>query len=123
MSIIPIDPRPLNTSESDLLECMLSADFSAHDILLSQIPFARVVGRWGEGSPSIDLRVMEGPAPAVVPDGELPVSAQVFDDSGNFSGEITIWVEKGYLSAIEYGWITDDRPKGLPPANAVRIKY
>ncbi len=114
LSVVPVVPRRLTDREAEILRTVLSAEFAGAEQLRTQVSHTEVVATWGEGSPSVDLRVTPGCAPANIVDGEVPVDAQVHDDEGNYIGEITVWTTSGYLSAIEYGWVTDTRPDELP---------
>jgi hypothetical protein len=51
----------------------------------------------------------------------LPVGALHEDHSGTPLGLITVWLTNGYLSGLEYGWVSDEPPSTLPPAAAIRI--
>ncbi|MFI5777129.1 hypothetical protein [Nocardia sp. NPDC051570] len=107
--------------EAEVLNELLSADFVGAQQLKAQLPLTRVVATWGEGSPSVDLEVEREAERADIADGEIPVDAQVRDVDGNYTGEITVWTNGGYLSAIEYGWVTDDRPDSLPAPSLLTL--
>ncbi|MEV6070630.1 hypothetical protein AB0L82_29140 [Nocardia sp. NPDC052001] len=104
-----------------MLSKILSGDFDGAAELRAQLPVSRVVATWGIGSPSVDLETSSDVAAADVVDGLLPVGAEVRDESGVYVGEILIWVTGGYLSAIEFTWVTDCRPKVLPEPDAMRL--
>lgn len=36
-------------------------------------------------------------------------------------GEVLVWVGGGYLSAIEYAWVTDKTPDRLPDVSAMKL--
>ena len=121
MGVTPIPPRPLTGRETEILNSLLSADFAGAQQLRAQVPHTEVVATWGEASPSVDLRVAPACKRADIADGEVPVDAQVHDTQGDYTGEITVWVTDGYLSGIEYAWITDDRPQELPPLSQITL--
>lgn len=121
MGVVPVTPRPLTARETEILNSLLSADFAGAQQLREQVPHTKVVATWGEGSPSVDLEVAQGSVRADIEDGEVPVDAQVHDDQGNYTGEITLWVTDGYLAGLEYAWVTDDRPQELPTLAQLKL--
>jgi hypothetical protein len=114
MTPVPVPPRNLTHSEREILTFMLSADFVGAAQLRAQIPHCQVVAVWVEGLPSVDLAVPTTVGKAPVEDGETSVGSEVRDRDGNYLGEILVWVEGGYLSALEYAWVTDEPPTRLP---------
>jgi hypothetical protein len=121
MAPVPITPRELTRAEREVLEFMLSADFDGVDELRAQIPHCRVVAVWVAGQPSVDLAVPETIAPARLPDGEIPSGSEVHDRAGQYLGEVLVWVGGGYLSAIEYAWVTDETPERLPDVSTMKL--
>ncbi|WP_228566516.1 hypothetical protein [Nocardia sp. SYP-A9097] len=71
----------------------------------------------------MDLEVLAGAEAVRGMDGLLPVGAEVRDQSGEYIGEILVWVDGGYLSAIEYAWVSDDRPTVLPDPAALTVSH
>lgn len=121
MSSTPIEPRPLTDLETAVIAKMLSARRRGSAEYLAQIPYSRVVGTWGVGSPSIDLEVRRGPARAGgAPDG-IVADGTVTDPSGSPIGEVILWAEAGRLSGIEYAWYTDERPAQLPDPAQIEL--
>ncbi|MET9232520.1 hypothetical protein [Lentzea sp. NPDC003310] len=114
LRLLPFDgrPRPLAGSERAVLERILATDITGAAALRAQLDHVTVLKPWHEGAPSLDLDT--GGEPADVPDGVLPVAAEV---SG--VGEILLWVTGGRLSAVELAWTTDEPPTRLPPADQV----
>ena len=45
--------------------------------------------------------------------GHVPGCAWVRDMGGEPVGTLLVWVDRGYLSALEYGWVTDEAPTEL----------
>jgi hypothetical protein len=45
----------------------------------------------------------------------------VRDDAGEYVGEVIVWATDGYLSAIEYAWVTDDPPTSLPDVTRMTL--
>ncbi|MEU2038790.1 hypothetical protein [Nocardia niwae] len=121
MSGVPIPPRTLTDLETSVVAKLLSSDAADASAYLAQVPFSQVVATWGVGSPSIDLVVR----PSAVrvsgsPDGIFAGGA-VTDRNGEPIGEIMLWVENGWLSAIEYAWYTDERPHALPEPGRIEL--
>ncbi|MEV0537214.1 hypothetical protein [Kitasatospora sp. NPDC050463] len=122
MSVVPIEPRPLNASERAVLEHILSVDFVGAAALRSQLDRTEVIATWGAKSVSVDLRVrglVQDPALASTP---LPVNAPIHDRSGEYIGELLVWAEGGMtLSALEYAWVTDEMPSSLPSVDQIQL--
>lgn len=59
-------------------------------------------------------------APAPVEDGVLPVAALVIGADEQPEGFINVWVERGYLSGLEYSWFTE-MPTKYPPPDRLRL--
>ncbi|MEU9045295.1 MULTISPECIES: hypothetical protein [unclassified Kitasatospora] len=122
MSVVPVEPRPLNDSERAVLDHLLTVDFVGASALRSQLDRTEVVATWGARSVSVDLRVRglePHPAPAFT---LVPVGAFVHDRSGEYIGELLVWVEGGTtLSALEYAWVTDEMPTSLPSVDQIRL--
>ncbi|MFC9435670.1 hypothetical protein [Nocardia sp. NPDC057030] len=118
----PIEPRALTALETSVVTKLLSASgkAGARDYL-AQLPFTQVIATWGEGSPSVDLRV--GPGVEASPDATdgIFIDGGVTDRNGAPIGEVILWVEDGRLGGIEYTWYTDERPKSLPDPSRIEI--
>ncbi|MFI6846025.1 hypothetical protein OG535_17610 [Kitasatospora sp. NBC_00085] len=122
MSPVPVTPRPLNAAERAVLEHVLSAGFDGAAELRSQLDRTEVVAVWGPRSVSVDVRVREPAPPAAALRGTrpLPVDAMVFDEAGEYVGELLVWTEDGALAGLEYAWVTDEMPLTLPPVTRIR---
>jgi hypothetical protein len=55
-----------------------------------------------------------------LPNGPLPITANVYSGNGELAGEILVWVNDGLLSAMEYPWFTDQMPTVFPNPDALR---
>ncbi|MGX1772547.1 hypothetical protein ACWIGW_10565 [Nocardia brasiliensis] len=121
MGTTPIEPRALTEREIGVVTRLLSAGAAGGHDYLPQIPAARVTATWGVGSPSVDVVVpVELATAAGVTDG-IFASGGVTDRVGAPIGEVILWVEHGRLSAIEYAWYTDERPRTLPDPAQIEI--
>ncbi|WP_322780735.1 hypothetical protein [Frankia sp. Cas4] len=117
---IPVDQRPLNSAEHALLERILVVNYPGVAQLRAQLCRVRVVALWSRGSVSVDFRVFSDAPRSDLASGVIPVDAAVVTSNGQLVGEILIWVEIGYLSALEYAWYGDEMPASLPnPENIV----
>ena len=94
-----------------------SATFPASRELAAQIPFVRVTG--GPVT-MLDLTV-EGGSRSAAQDGPIRVRVAVSRGVGDLTGELLIWIKDGYLSCLEFAWVTDDRPENLPSPNELEI--
>jgi hypothetical protein len=61
------------------------------------------------------------PGAAELPDGPVPVAAQVIDPDGAYLGELLLWVADGRMSALEYSWVTDEPPTHLPETAWIQL--
>ncbi|MBO0884223.1 MAG: hypothetical protein J2P17_28630 [Mycobacterium sp.] len=114
--------RALTATETAVLHRILSSEFSDADRLRAQLGDAMVVKKnWTDNSPSVDIVVPESAERARLDNGPVPVAAHVVDDSGGFLGELLVWVTDGRIAALEYSWVTDDPPNGLPDPRMIRV--
>lgn len=113
-----VQPRKLSEEERAVLERVLSGGFDGARELRSQIEQASVTG----GLPTLlDLAVHDA-LPARCSDGPVPVRAMVEGPAGDAQGEVLVWVTGGFLSGLEFAWVTDDTPAGMPPPDRIRIE-
>jgi hypothetical protein len=108
--------------EQEILEFMLSSDFAGVALLRAQIPHSQVVAVWVDGLPSVGLAVPAVIGKAPIEDGEIPAGSEVRDKTGEYLGEVLVWVVGGYLAAIEYAWVTEEAPTRFPEvANMILV--
>jgi len=110
----------LTDNERRLLDHLLRGEGPGLSTLREQIASVQVTGPWSPGSASLRLSVAAGAPAADLLDGPLPTIAWAYDAEGRPTGSLMVYVENGYLSDIEYGWVTDDPPTELPSADAIR---
>jgi hypothetical protein len=113
--------RPLTDEERRVLEHVLSLDFEGAVELRAQLERTEVAGTWSPGSPSLHLRVRRPAPPAPLVDRLVPVRAVVDDATGSPVGELLVWLDDGYLNALEYAWVTDEMPGALPPLERIHL--
>lgn len=111
--------RPLTEGERALVALLLSGDAPGNGELRAQIPATLVVEPWSPGSASLHLAVDTG-TPRSEANGPVG-SGWVYDRSDTVLGTLLLWATDGYLSGLEYGWVTDEAPAHLPPVEAVRL--
>ena len=111
--------RELTPAERDILiEVLSHTSFPGVQELVDQVTSTTVVG----GTPTLlDLAVADSVKPSLCPDGPVPVRAFVNGLNGETEGEILVWVEDGYLSALEFAWFTDEVPISLPSPERIRF--
>jgi len=102
----------------DLVRLLLSAsEFEGRADFLDQVDHLRVDG----GSATwVDLAVDRGIGPSCFSGDRVPGDCWAYDPSGEPIGTLVLWATDGYLSALELGWVTDDRPTDLPDPVLVR---
>ena len=109
----PTVSRPLSVRERATLDLLLSVDFPGAEALREQA--LSVIAEDGEGM-VVGLLVDEGlPTAQVV--GRTPVQAVV--DGDGYDGGLLLLVDDGQLSALEYWWVTEEKPELFPPLSAV----
>lgn len=114
--------RTLTDSEYEVLRAILQASPVDDDVLLAQLSHARRTSSWGaQNSPSFEMEVVDSLPPSRLPDGPLPVRAEVHDSQGEYTGELIVWITSGFVSALEYAWITDSVPQSLPDLASIQI--
>jgi hypothetical protein len=111
--------RELDSNERQILETILR-QWSAPGVeeLQLQVPGTVVVG----GLPTLlDLEMDKSLPSASLKDGPVQTRAIVVGSDDAPEGEILIWVRDGYLSGLEYAWVTNEPPAGFPSASRVRV--
>ena len=111
--------RPLDENERALLAVLLSGDGPRLIELRAQVPAVSVVAPWSPGWPSLHLAVGSGVARSAVGNGPA-ASGWAYGPTGDPLGTLLVWVTDGYLSGLEYGWVTDEPPAQLPAATSVQ---
>ncbi|HEY2043426.1 MAG TPA: hypothetical protein VGH11_12185 [Jatrophihabitans sp.] len=104
--------RSLSPRERTALDALLSAEFSGASELRAQ---AQTVSAERDGL-IVDL-VVDRSLPTAIVTSRTPVEAVV--DGAGYDGGLILFVDDGRLSALEYWWVTEDRPNEFPPATAI----
>ena len=112
--------RELTQSETDVIVWLLRHDFPGVQELRAQVPLTRALGSWHDDEVSLNLTVALNALASPFPDGPVPGRAWAYDPEGNALGTVLLWVTDGYVSAVEYGWVTDTAPIALPEVTALR---
>ncbi len=112
--------RPLGKREEATVRRLLSRDFAGVEELRDQVARTCVAGPWVSGSAYIQLAVADQVVRSPFADGPTPGEAWAYDASWEPAGTLLLWVDNGYLSALEYGWVTADVPAELPPVERLR---
>jgi hypothetical protein len=112
--------RPLAADEREvLLRILQNEAFEGSPELIQQVSHTQVVG----GVPTLlDLGVSSEAPRSVLEDGPIPVRAFVRDANGGTIGEVLVWVTGGYLSGLEYAWVTEAAPQGMPNVDSLVIE-
>ena len=109
--------RRLSDNDARVLRKILRAvPDGAH--LLDQIAAARVKD---DSTPTFLSLIAPAPLKAAgFKDGPLAGRFPV-TNNGTIVGEILVWLEDGRISGLEYAWVSDEAPSGLPVANDVEV--
>lgn len=105
-------PRPLTDRERDILDLLLSIDFQGAAELRQQ---AASVSAARDGM-IIDL-IVSAKSPRANVANRTPVQADV--DGDCYVGGLLLFVDDGQLAALEYWWVTEERPAVMPPLTAI----
>lgn len=118
--LTPDRHRTLTRNERAVLEATLArSDGPGMDRLRAQVATARVTG----GKPyALELRVDAGLRAPDIPNGPLRARPWAHDEKGEALGTVSVWIADGYLSSIDFGWVTDTTPTELPPAEWLRFE-
>lgn len=110
--------RPLDENEAFVLHLVL--DDLQDAALLEQERSVTVSG----GKPTfVDFAVPSSAPRSSVDNGPLKITPNAVTQEGDPAGVILVWVDDGRLSAMEYGWYTDETPVGFPAPALVSLGY
>ena len=102
-----------------LVTAVLAAHgFEGDEALLRQVPALSIVG--GPVTMielAVDRSLVER---STFGSGPTPGNSKVLTPEGEPVGSLLVWIEDGYISCLEYGWVTDETPTELPPPTWVR---
>jgi hypothetical protein len=116
------DTRDLSQDERGVLLKLLPAGlFPGAKALERQVSHTSVVC----GSPQnfLDLQVDDSAEAADVPDGPAPLSGLVQEPGSTEPvGEITVWVERGRLAALEHASFMDEEPGPFPSPERITVQ-
>jgi hypothetical protein len=104
--------RALYPRERDALDVLLAAEFAGAPELRAQAETVLAAN----DALVVDLVVDRSLATAAV-DRRVPVAAAV--DGAGYRGGLILFVDDGRLSALEYWWVTEEKPGGFPPVSAI----
>lgn len=110
--------RPLSAKEAELLSKVLGA-VPGGEPLADQI--GRTVVRMDSSGTFLRLDVLGAPGAVVFRDGPVPGRFPV-QHGGEILGELMIWLKDGRLSGLEYAWVTDTAPAGMPEPEDVVVE-
>jgi hypothetical protein len=115
-------PRPLTREERQLIAAILMDDCPGALAFRAQLETAHVLRNWPPpGSPSIDLEVSTEAPIVAQKEPVLPMDVHIYDERGEYTGELIVWIADGKLAALECSWVTDAIPTSLPKLGALRI--
>jgi hypothetical protein len=111
--------RPLRARERQVLEVLLRGDFAGAGELRAQLASTTVFAQ--DPQTFLNLQVdRQNAAASPIANGPIPVRALVGQDRA-VEGELLVWVEDGFLSALEFAWVTDEMPAALPRREQIRV--
>ena len=113
----PRRERDLDLAARAILSKIVDSAPQDRDSLRCQVSHTRVAG-----GPITMLALEAATGPRLnLPDGPLPLRAEVRAQTGQPIGEIIVWISDGRLSALEFAWWTDQPPTQLPPQAHVHL--
>jgi hypothetical protein len=112
--------RALGKNEKALVEFLLRPDFPGVKELRKQVSATTVLGSAHPESLSMTLSVAQEAKASPCPDGPVPGRVWAYAKDGSALGTLLLWVTDGFLSAVEYGWVTDEAPDELPLVSALK---
>lgn len=93
-------------------------EFDGKEELLAQVAGVSVVA----GSVTfLDLSIAGDAEPSPFQGRKVPGRALVFGGDQPLGG-LEVWIDNGYVTALEYWWITNDAPVELPDPRQVRCE-
>jgi hypothetical protein len=104
--------RPLADRERSALGALLTADFGGAHELRAQ---AASVSATNVGL-VVEL-VVDRSLPTAIVARRVPVEADV--EGAGYRAGLMLFVDEGRLSALEYWWVTDEKPAEFPPPEAI----
>ena len=114
-------PRPLREEERAVLDLLLEADFPGAEALRAQARTVIVTRGCTCPCPSIAFEVEAGAPPGIsTSSGLAPVEGRVRDGQGDSPGEIIVFLERGFLSYLEYVYY-GDAPPTWPPVHQIDV--
>ena len=75
----------------------------------------------GDSPCFVELTVADQSLAIDLPNGPLPVRALAYSSDEQPVGEVLVWTTDGLLSALEFGWVTEDQPEELPFPHQLRV--
>ncbi|MCU1594116.1 MAG: hypothetical protein JWO12_1508 [Frankiales bacterium] len=112
--------RALTKNERALIEFLLRPDFAGVKELRKQVAATSVLGSVDPESVSLNLHVDQEAKASTAADGPVPGRVWAYAADGSALGTLLLWVSDGFLSAVEYGWVTDEPPTSLPPVASLK---
>ncbi len=75
---------------------------------------AKAAIQLNESTTMLDIRVPDSAPRVAAPDGPLDIRTFVVDRSGEYVGEIIVWMTDGFVSCLEQAWYIGDAPRSWP---------
>ena len=92
-------------------------EFAGKAELLAQVPNVQVV----DGPVTfLNLAVDPTGAASEFREGPVPGQAWIVAEDGTTIGSLLVWVDDGYISGLEYAWVTEEPPGSLPSVDQLR---
>jgi hypothetical protein len=102
-----------------VVHILSEVSFAGQAQLSAQVPYLRI----GEGPITFIRFVIDRSiAPrSTFERGPVPGHAWVLAAGGSPIGTMLVWVDDGYISALEYAWVSDEPPIELPEVDQIRL--
>jgi hypothetical protein len=110
--------RRLSPEEMALVTAIVSASGLPEGRLLLGGRAGAVVSQQTEWI--LDVKASNDASPVDIPNGPYPARAFVPSNAA-YQGEVIVWIENGYLSGLEFAWVTDEPPTRWPRPDEMEV--
>ena len=122
-------PRPFTPDERAILEFLIDDRVPNAAILRQQLATAEYAQPWYEGTMCFDIAVSpDAPRFELTAREAFPIAiSSVYSRAdtrspGDYAAEISLWVEGGVMTGVEYSQAAEEEPTEWPPLDTMRLE-